>query len=180
MRNETQYRLGGAGRGPRLILQPSRRRVAIAALAAAVVLTACVLDRDRERAIKKAVEHVKETMSAAAPEMAHPEPYFSGASGQCSLPGWSSSKEKLRYQAEVPLSAGDDGLARQARALRYWLDKGGELYQTSTGDIPPQQVDHEGGSISVYVSLASDRLEGPHAARILNIVATTRCVPKEE
>src|SRR5687767_15277015 len=110
-----------------------------------LLATSCnPLGPSRESGIETAREQVKETMRVALPDVSHPEPYEYEDAGDCALvPGLNSSKETLRYQAEIPLPAGDNGLERQARAVKHWIDKGGSLRKLpyDTGK-PPNEVNY--------------------------------------
>src|SRR5258706_7064384 len=110
-------------------------KMILVAIMAVTSLSACLVP-SRERAIKDAIQNVKETMDVAVPDVVHPEPYkYTGGGGDCAwIPEITSSKETLRYQAEVPLPVGDDGRDRQARAVQHWIDKGGKLR-----DVPYRQ-----------------------------------------
>ena len=91
-----------------------------------------------------------------------------------------SSKETLRYQAEVPLPVGDDGRDRQARAVKHWIDKGGKLRTLPYANGPASEVDFGGGSILAFAMPTRGRTQDPHGGSTFYIVATTPCVPKED
>jgi hypothetical protein len=146
-----------------------------------IALSAC-LGPSRERAVKDAIQQVKETMDVALPDIAHPEPYkYMGGGGDCAwVPEMTSSKETLRYQVEVPLPEGDDGRDRQAKAVQHWIDKGGKLREVPYRQGPAAEVDYRGGSILAFALTTRRRKEDPEGMATFYIVATTPCVPKEE
>src|SRR5687767_13050341 len=117
-----------------------------------LLATSCnPLGPSRESGIETAREQVKETMRVALPDIPHPEPYEYEDAGDCALvPGLNSTKETLRYQVEVPLPDGDDGVQRQARAIQHWVDKGATIRELPHRPGPPMEVEYEGGSIMVF------------------------------
>ncbi|MEP7149262.1 MAG: hypothetical protein ABI857_10295 [Acidobacteriota bacterium] len=132
----------------------------------------------RERAIENAIAQVKETMSVAVPDLQQPEPYKYEGGGDCALvPGLSSSKEMLRYQVEIALPAGDDGLERQARTMQHWVDKGGTIRTLPYPNGPASEVDYKGGSIMAFAMQRGRTKESTGPTEFL-IVASTPCVPK--
>jgi hypothetical protein len=153
----------------------------LGAVITCTALTAC-FGPSRDRAIKEAIRNVKETMDVALPDVAHPEPYkYTGGGGDCAwVPEMTSSKETLRYQVEVPLPAGDDGIARQDRAFKHWVDKGGTIRRLSSQNEPPAEVDYRGGSILAFAMPTRGRIQDPKGPVTFYIVATTPCVPKED
>lgn len=135
----------------------------------------------RKWAIETAIKQVKETMAIALPDLDHPEPYRYEDAGDCALvPGMTSSRETLRYQVQVHLPHGDDGLDRQANAIKYWVDKGAAIRTLSydTGR-PPAEVEYNGGSILAFAMPRRDR-SGATGESSFYIVATTPCIPKQE
>jgi hypothetical protein len=156
-------------------------KVVLVPITVVIVLSAC-LGPSRERAIKDAIQQVKETMDVAVPDVTHPEPYkYTGGGGDCAwVPEMTSSKETLRYQAEVPLPVGDDGRDRQVRAVQHWLDKGGKLRTVPYRQGPASEVDYDGGSILAFAMTTRRRKEDPEGLATFYIVATTPCVAKEE
>jgi hypothetical protein len=148
---------------------------------ASIALAGCS-GRSRGRAIKEAIQNVKETMDVALPDIVHPEPYkYTGGGGDCAwVPEMTSSKETLRYQVEVPLPVGDDGHERQARAVQHWIAKGGKLRTLPYPNGPPSEVDYDGGSILAFAMTTRGRTQDPKGPATFYIVATTPCVPKED
>lgn len=145
------------------------------------MLIAACFGPSREKAIENAIEQVKETMEVAFPDLPHPEPYKYQDTGDCALvPGLSSSKETLRYQVELNLPPGDDGIQRQARAIQHWVDKGAVIRTLPYRTGPPSEVNYKGGSIVAFAMQRGERSKV--AARPVDffIVATTPCVPKSE
>ncbi len=136
----------------------------------------------RERAIENAIAQAKETMSVAVPDLSQPEPYKYEGGGDCALlPGLSSTKEMLRYQVEIVLPDGDDGLERQARAVQHWVDKGGTIRTLPYNNGPPNEVNYKGGSITAFAMARGQRSNessGSSGPTQFWIVATTPCVPK--
>ena len=153
----------------------------IVPLAVVIVLSAC-LGPSRERAIKDAIQQVKETMDVALTDMTHPEPYkYTGGGGDCAwVPELPSSKETLRYQAEIALPPGDDGRERQARAVQHWIDKGGTLRSVPYVNGPAREVDYRGGSILAFAMPTRGQKPAESTQTSFYIVATTPCVSKEE
>jgi len=150
------------------------------------IVVACVLiscspfGPSRQSAIDDAISQVKETMDVALPDVPHPEPYRYQDAGDCAwVPELPSSKETLRYQVEVPLPSGDNGLERQAKAVRHWVEKGGEIrvlpYDTGR---PAAEVNYRGGSILAFAMQTRGGKDPQSFA--FYIVATTPCIPKEE
>ncbi len=104
----------------------------------------------RETAIRDAIDQSKETMRVAVPDIDHPEPYKYSGAGSCALaPGLNSTRETLRYQAEVPLPAGDDGAERQRRAIQHWIDKGAKPRQLPN-KTSAAEVEYQGGKIHAF------------------------------
>lgn len=157
-------------------------QVAGAAMIANIALTACITSTGRERATKNAIEAVKETMAVAVPELTHPEPYlYTGGGGDCAwVPGWNSSNEILSYQAELTLPAGDDGVDRQARAIKHWTDKGAEIRELPHRTGPPSEVVYGGGRIVVFAMRERGRIQDPNAPAAFYVSVSTPCVPKDQ
>src|SRR5262245_10302009 len=106
-----------------------------------ILLSVGCFGPSREAAIDRAVEQVEETMDVALPDLPHPEPYRYPDGGDCAwVPGLPSDEETLRYQVEVPLPAGDDGLDRQARAVAHWVQRGGTIRGVPYPNGPPAEV----------------------------------------
>ena len=157
-------------------------KVLTVSLAGFILLSGCSgpFGPSRDGAIEEAIEQVRETMEIALPDIRHPEPYRYEDAGDCALvPGLNSSKETLRYQVEVPLPEGDDGRERQAKALKHWIDKGGEprklSYQTES-----HEVNYRGGSIIAFAMPTRGRKSDLPGQSSFYIVATTPCIPKGE
>jgi hypothetical protein len=145
---------------------------------ASVVFSGC-FGPNREKAIENAISQVKETMDVAVPDLPHPEPYKYQDAGDCALvPELPSSKETLRYQVQLPLLAGDDGLERQARAVQHWVDKGGTIRTLPYRNGPPNEVDYKGGSIMAFAMQRRGRSNEESGQAEFWIVATTPCIPK--
>ena len=140
-----------------------------------VILAGCY-GPDRESSIKAAIEQVKETMEIGVPELPHE------GRGDCALvPGLNSTNETLRYQAEVPLPPGDDGVLRQARVIDHWVAKGAKIRHLSYKTGPPNEVEYRGGRIMAFaMTLRGSARAGESAPYGFYIVATTPCVPKVE
>ncbi len=149
-------------------------------MALVTLLSGCLFGPSRERAIKDAILHVKETMDVALPDVAHPEPYKYEDAGDCAwVPELPSSKESLRYQVEVPLPDGDDGHARQERAAKHWIEKGGKLRTMPHQSVAAAEVDYDGGSILVFAMPDRRTKPGEQGRSMFYIVATTPCIAKE-
>ena len=157
-----------------------KKKLLLFIVATALVNYGC-FGPSRERAIKEAIQQVKETMDVALPDVPHPDPYkYTGGGGDCAwVPEMTSSKETLRYQVEVPLPAGDDGRERQTRAIQHWLDKDGKLRNVPYRNGPPSEVDYKGGSI-LAVAMPTRGAKDQQNSSTFYIVATTPCVSKEE
>jgi hypothetical protein len=164
-----------------MIKTPLPGSITLSLITVVIVLSAC-FGPSRERAIKDAIQQVKETMDVALPDVSHPEPYkYMGGGGDCAwVPEMTSSKETIRYQAEVPLPLGDDGRGRQVRAVQYWIDKGGKLREVPYRQGPASEVDYNGGSVLMFAMTTRRRKEDPDGVATFYIVATTPCVTKEE
>jgi len=137
----------------------------------------------RQGAIDRAIEQVKETMRVALPDVPHPDPYEYEDAGDCALvPGLNSSKETLRYQVAVPLPPGDNGIERQARAVQYWVDKGGTIRELPYYNGPPSEVNYKGGSIMAFSTGSRPDMSARNQSGRPEfwIVATTPCIPKAE
>lgn len=178
-RNKLAPMIGSAGK-PEPCFTRSAATTLTAALIAGLLFGCSPFGPSRERAISDAISQVKETMDVALPDVPHPEPYRYQDAGDCAwVPEMPSSKETLRYQVEVPLPVGDDGLERQAKAVRHWVDKGGEIrvlpYDTGR---PPVEVNYRGGSILAF-AMPTRGGKDPNLSTFY-IVATTPCIAKEE
>jgi hypothetical protein len=126
------------------------------------------------------MDQVKETMAVALPDLPHPEPEKYQSAGDCALvPGLNSSKETLRYQVQVALPDGDDGVERQAQAIKHWVDKGAEIRNLPYKSGAPSEVKYQGGSIIAFAAPTGAR-GNAYGDTSFVIVATTPCVPKAE
>ena len=148
-------------------------------LLASLVMFAACFTPSREKAIDSAIEQVKETMRVALPDVAHPEPYKYQDAGDCALvPGLNSSRESLRYQAEIKLPPGDNGVARQEKAIQHWVDKGATVRTLSYRPGPPNEVDYKGGRIMAFAMQLPGRMKEPTDSAEFWIVVTTPCISK--
>jgi hypothetical protein len=119
-------------------------------------------------------------MRVAFPDLPHPEPYKYEDAGDCALvPGLNSSKETLRYQAEITLPEGDNGIERQALAIKHWVDKGGTIRDLPYRPGPPSEVDYRGGSVMAFSTGSRPGMQRVQGREAFWIVATTPCIPKE-
>ena len=158
-----------------------KKRVALIAALCLLSISCTPFGPSRERGIQTAIEQVKETMRVALPDVTHPEPYEYEDAGDCALvPGLNSTKESLRYQVQVPLPAGDDGVQRQARAIQHWVDKGATIRELPYRPGPPNEVNYEGGSIMAFSTGGRPDMPRRTAHAEFWIVATTPCIPKAE
>lgn len=156
-------------------------RKSLALITAFAFCTACSIHLTREDAIERAIDQAKETMRVAIPDVPHPEPQKYEDSGDCAwVPGLNSTKETLRYQARILLPPGDDGLERQARAIKYWTEKGATVRDLPYRTGPPAEVEYRGGRIMAFTLPGYLRGGTSDGNFTFHVSVTTPCIPKAE